>query len=127
MSGSDRLSFVIQSHYSLFVLKDLKQILGSLKRKFAGSLDVIKEAGARSRRNLPDVRSGKNADGKDHHFHPLKLQALLQGEGSVIVQQARKKILLLKDELSGKEDRSRKFLDYRRAKFFQIFDEVNRE
>ena len=44
-----------------------------------------------------DPRRNENPDRQDHNFQPLKLKPLLQGEGGLVVQQAGKKILLLKN------------------------------
>ena len=109
MSGSGRGSFAIQWHYILFGLEDLNQF-GSLKR-----ILIVRSIGTKagpSRGNLPDTSRGKNPNREDHHLQPLKLEPLLQGEGCVIVQQPREKILLLKNQLSGKEDGPRKFPGY---------------
>src|SRR3989338_4857806 len=73
------------------------------------------------------VLGAENADRQDHHLQSLELEPLLQGMGRVVVEQAGQEVLLLENQFSGKEDRSRKFPGDGTAQLLQFRHEIDPE
>jgi hypothetical protein len=77
------------------------------------------------RHSLPRPISSKDPNRQDHHVTAGELQALLQSEGRVIVQQPGKKVFFLEYQLAAEEHGARKLLRHRGAQRFQFGNKID--
>src|SRR2546422_1022881 len=82
----------------------------SFKIAIAGACDS-------SRRNLAVLVSweGENADWENHHVYAIEIEPPFQSKRRLVVKEATKKSLPLKNQLSGEEHRPREIACYRLA------------